>query len=83
MVRRKQVPQRCATVYRIAIRQAVYEAARSAGTRFQSPALHALEVASEAFLVSLMEDAALSAALAGRDEPSATDILLACRMRGL
>jgi histone H3/H4 len=50
--------------------------------RFQSAALHALQEATEAAIVSLFEDANLCVAHARRVTCMSSDILLARRIRG-
>ncbi len=50
--------------------------------RFQSAALHALQEATEAAIVSLFEDANLCSAHAHRVTVMSSDILLARRIRG-
>lgn len=64
------------------VRQIVKDLNFETDFRFQSAALHALQEATEAAVVSLFEDASLCTAHAHRVTLMSSDILLARRIRG-
>ncbi|KAL6050299.1 histone H3.1 [Balamuthia mandrillaris] len=64
------------------IRQVASELARGQDKRWHKEALAALQHASEAFLVSIMEDTLLCCIHAGRVTISPKDMRLACRLNG-